>query len=117
MNKITEFIVEHIGYKNKEELDEYIKEHVKHGTIDCLVDDKKEVIAVVRYNVVDDIFKVLDFAVRDDYRRRGIGKKFILNGLARFRNIKYIQFSRLNKARSKLRKIEINKILKRDYTF
>lgn len=108
------FIAKHLKYENIDELEGYVNKHFEYGTIDYAVDNIGEVVAVVRWDVNDNVFKIIDFVIREDYRNKGFGKKFILRGLKRFPNVEYLEFKRGARGDNRVKKLKISGILKRN---
>lgn len=116
IDEITEFIIEHHGYYNKELIKEYVEFHNKYGTIDYAIDHEGYIIAVCRWNMSDDgrIAQVLDFAINEKWRNQGIGNDFIRRALKRFPSIEWLEFRR-GLRNKKLRKLEVKKVLLRSF--
>jgi len=116
IEKILDFIQEHLKYSDRELLKKYIKEHEKYGTFDYAVDSNGNIVAVVRYNMLQGytLASILDFAIRKDFRKRGVGKDFILRALKRWPEIEKIAFVRGIRGDERTRVINIRGILKRN---
>jgi len=113
---ITEFIIKHNKYLDKEKLEEYVKQHQKYGTIDYAIDDKNNIIAVCRWNMSDNgiVAEILDFCIEEEWRNKGLGKDFIIKAMKRFPNAKYLEFKRGVRGDHRIRKIKVDFILNRD---
>jgi len=114
LNKLTEFIQKYLPYSDKDLIKKYLQEHSNYGTIDFAIDDNREIIGLVRYNVSEDgeTGFILDLAIRPDWRNRGLGNHFIKRALKSFPKGKWLDFKRGRKARSNERKILISEFLK-----
>lgn len=115
LDEIVDFIIKHIGYYDRDKIKEYIQKHIQYGTFDYAVDEKKNIIGCVRFNVTDgDIFDVFDFSIDKEWRRKGIGKDMILRALKKFPDVRYIRFQRFIRGDERYKIMEIDKIIKRN---
>lgn len=115
LNDIVDFIINHIGYEDRDKIKEYVENHIKYGTFDYAIDDKNNIIGCVRFNVTDgNIFDVFDFSVDKKWRRKGIGKDMIMRAVNRFPKVKYIRFQRVIRGDDRFKIIPIDKIIKRN---
>ena len=112
---ISDFIVKHLKYENRKQLEEYVKKHFEYGTIDYAVDESNNIIACVRFNVSEDglTFDIFDFSVEEKWRRKGVGRDLILRGLKRFPSVKYLRFQRVIRGDNRYKSLPIDKIIKR----
>ncbi len=115
IDKLADFLVEHNKYHDKEIIKEYIVQHEKFGTIDWGEDTEGNIVAIVRWNVNGTIFEILDFSIREDWRRRGLGRNFILRGLMKFPDAQWLEFKRGVRGDERIRKVSINHILKKEW--
>lgn len=115
-NKIIDFLLDQNKYTERELLNEYLGHHNKYGTLDYAVDDRGNIVAVCRWNMSSDgtVAEILDFAIASGWRRKGIGKDFILRALDRFPNMERLEFKRGVRGDERVRTIDIKGILKRD---
>ena len=115
LEKILDFIQEHLKYHDRELLADYIKQHEKFGTLDYALDTNNNIVAVCRWNVSDDgkVASVLDFAIAGAYRRKGIGRDFIERAMRKFSKIEKIEFQRSIRGDERFRKVNIQGIIKR----
>lgn len=112
--KIVNFIIRHNKYKDRKLIKEYLEQHRKYGTLDYGIDEESNIVAVVRWNINGDIADVLDFSIRKDFRNKGLIKDFIKRAMVRFPEIKYISFKRGVRGDHRIRKINVDFILKRN---
>ena len=115
LDKILNFIVEHIKYDDREKIKAYIQRHIEYGTFDYAVDESNNIIACVRFNVSEDglTFDIFDFSVEEKWRRKGVGRDLILRGLKRFPSVKYLRFQRVIRGDTRYKSLPIDKIIKR----
>jgi N-acetylglutamate synthase-like GNAT family acetyltransferase len=115
-DKIIDFIQENLKYHNRKLLEEYIDEHEKYGTILFALNELGEVIAVCRWNMKENntVGEILDLAIRDDWKRKGIAKDFINNALKRFPKATHLEFKRGVRGDERIRKLKIDAIIKRN---
>jgi hypothetical protein len=111
---IANFIIEHNKYIEEEKVRKYVEQHSKYGTIDYAVDRDGNIVAVCRWNVKNNVFEVLDFCIREDFRNGTIGKDFILRGLKKFPNVEYLEYTRGVRGDSRKKRINVEFILKRN---
>jgi predicted GNAT family acetyltransferase len=111
LEKILDFFKKHLKYEDREILKEYIKQHEKYGTFDYAVDTDGEIVAVVRWNFKDGVGNILDFAVKDVHRNKGVGKDFIKRALKKFPNAKKIIFQRGMRGDYRVKSLSIDKVL------
>lgn len=116
LEKVLDFIQQHLKYHDRELLKEYVLEHEKYSTIDYAIDNHGHIVAVCRWNMSSDgeIALILDFAIRDDFRSVGVGKDFVLRALKKFPSIKKLQFQRGVRGDIRPRILPIAAILKRN---
>uniref|UniRef100_A0A6H1ZYY9 Putative acetyltransferase n=1 Tax=viral metagenome TaxID=1070528 RepID=A0A6H1ZYY9_9ZZZZ len=113
LNKLTDFIQTHLPYKDREKIKDYILQHEKFQTIDYAI-DKGEVIGVCRWNIIDkDTAHILDLAIREDWRKKGLARDFLIRGLQKW-NIKYLVFERETRGDKRKRMLPVDVILKRN---
>lgn len=112
--KVLDFAIENLKYPDRELLKKYIEEHLKYGTIDYAIDTNNNIVGYVRFNILDDVWDIIDFAVDKKWRRKGIGKDLILRGLERFPTGKYIKFERVLRGDNRIRKLPIERIIKQE---
>ena len=114
LEKLTEFIQTYLPYTDRDLVKNYLNEHYKFHTIDYAINDKGDIIGLVRWNVSDDgeIGYILDLAIHPEYRGQGIAKSFIIKALKSFPKGKYLVFKRGRKNRNEERKIPIEEFLK-----
>ena len=114
LEKVLDFIQKYLKYLDRELLRKYIKEHERYGTFDYAMDETGEIIAICRWNIKDDVADILDFAIKEGWRRRGVGKDFIMRGLQRFKDAKVLRFKRGTRGDERMRSIRIDKVLERN---
>ena len=114
--KIVDFLLTHNKCTERELLGEYLKQHDRFGTLDYAVDTDGNIIAVCRWNMSSDgtVAEILDFAISSEWRRKGIGRDFILLALSRFPKMERLEFKRGVRGDNRIRTIDIKGILKRD---
>lgn len=115
IDKVSNFILKYNKYKDINLIRKYVEEHFKYRTIDYAVDENNNIIAVVRWNVINEYFNILDFCISEDYRKKGLGCKFIIKGLKYFPDVKYLQFQRGVRGDERIRKLSIDKVLRRNF--
>lgn len=116
LDKILDFIQEYLKYPDRELLREYVIKHEEYKTLDYAVDTGDAIVAVCRWNISDDgkVVSVLDFAIKDTYRKKGIGRDFVIRAMKKFPNIEVIRFQRGIRGCDRFRNINIKGILKRN---
>jgi GNAT superfamily N-acetyltransferase len=116
LNRIAEFLCEHNKYTDREMLKGYLREHGGYGTLDYGIDTDGNIVSVVRYNLSNDgsVADILDFAIRHDFRNKGLGKDFILRALKKWPNIKKLKFMRGVRGDGRIRELNIKGILERN---
>ena len=114
LEKLTEFIQKYLPYSDKDLIKKYLKEHSDYGTIDYAINDKQEIIGLVRWNVSEDgeVGYILDLAIHPDYRGQGIAKSFIIKALKSFPKGKWLVYHRGRKNNKDEKKIPISEFLK-----
>lgn len=114
LDLMIEFYNRYIATHPPEVIRVHLEKHLQYGTVDYVLNDLGEVIGLCRWNISDDgkVCKVIDLAIDDRFRHRGIGRYFLTHGLKLWKKIKFIEFERLAKKRSERRQIPIKAILK-----
>jgi len=113
LNKLIDFIQKYLPYKDRDKIKEYILLHEKFQTIDYAI-DRGEVIGVCRWNIIDkDTAHILDLAIREDWRKKGLARDFLIRGLNKWQ-VKYLMFDRELKKNKKRRILSVEVILKRN---
>lgn len=112
IDKVLDFIQEHLKYKDRELLEKYIKEHEKYGTIDYAVDTNGDIVGVVRWNMIGNVASVLDFAIKKEFRNKRIGTDFIIRAMMKFPQIEKIEFNRGLRKEDRVRSLSIKGIFK-----
>lgn len=112
--KLVDFILKNFPYSDRSKLIEYLKQHRDFNTLDYASDNNGEVVALVRFNVNNNIFEILDFVVRKDYRNKGVGRDMILRALMNFPDVKYLEFKRGVRGDNRIKKLKIKGIIKRN---
>jgi hypothetical protein len=79
----------------KLELLEEVEKHYAANTLDWMY-DRDRLIAVVRYNILNDgrVADILDLIIDDPTRGRKIIKYFVARGWMRFPSLRFIRFER-----------------------
>ena len=114
IDKLVDFLCKHNKYEDRELLKSFLVRHNEFGTLLYAIDNNNNIIAVCRWNMDGDRSLVLDFAVDEKFRNKGIGKDFILRALERFPMIKYLEFQRGVRGDMRRRTLAIDKILNRN---
>jgi len=116
LNKLTDFVKEHLPYRDSNLIKQYIEQHENYHTIDYAVDEKGDIVGVCRWNITQGgtTAHLLDFAVRKDFRSKGVGRDLLKRGLHRFNRVKYLIYERGKKYPNRKQKmIPVEQILKR----
>jgi N-acetylglutamate synthase-like GNAT family acetyltransferase len=115
LDKLTDFIIEHLKYKDREQIKRYIKDHEKYGTIDYATDEMGNIIGVCRWNMSDDgtIGQILDLAVADGWRKKGLGRDFVLRAIKRWTKVTHLEYQRGLLGDKEWRRLPIKSILER----
>lgn len=113
LDKLTEFIQEHLKYKDGEQIRKYIKDHKKYGTIDYAIDENGNIIGIVRWNISEDgtVAMILDSAVKKEFRNRNIMKGFLERALKRFTKVTHLEYQRGLYGDERIRRLPINRVL------
>lgn len=117
LNKIVKFYRKYLGNIETKVIKVYILQHYKYGTFDYAVDEKGEVIGLCRWNISLDgkTAHIIDFAIREDWRNRGVGKRFVERALKIWKDVTHLEFKRGVRGEQKKHIIPIKAILKRDF--
>ena len=115
--KILDFFFKYSQYIiGREKAGEWLKLHLKWGTIFITQDEAGEITSLCRWNIEDEgtTAKVLDFYIREDWRGKRLIQQFIERALHIFPNLKRISFERQIKYPGReFHTIPINRILQR----
>jgi N-acetylglutamate synthase-like GNAT family acetyltransferase len=114
LKKIVEFYEKYLGTHDETTAKSYIKEHLKYGTVDYAVDEKGNVIGLCRWNIDGTIAKIIDLAIAPEWRKKGLGKHFLVRGLKLWKNVTHIEFERGFRGDHRRKKIPVEFILKRN---
>ena len=116
IGRIVDFLIEHNKYEDRELLKKYIEEHREYGTLDYAIDTNGAIVAVCRWNVSADgnVADILDFAIRDSHRNKGIGGNFIVRAMRKFPKLESLEFTRGVRGDMRVKKLSIKGILKRN---
>jgi len=94
LNKILDFLQKHFPhYIDRNTLKEHILKHLEYKTI-LIVMNKDEVIAVCRWNVKGEVADILDLAIDEKFRKKGLIKELLHAGLKLFPYVKYLSYER-----------------------
>jgi len=117
LEKLVEFSQKYLPYEDRDLIKNYFKTHSGYGTIDFAVDDKQEIIGLVRYNISPDgeTGEILDLVIRPDWRYQGLGNNFIRKALKTFTKAKFLAFRRDRKTRKEERRLLISEVLKHNF--
>jgi N-acetylglutamate synthase-like GNAT family acetyltransferase len=99
LDKICNFILKYSPYTDKEKIKEFIQLHLKYKTCLIVYNEKNEIIAVARWNILPSgkTAHILDLIIRPDYRNKGFIKKMLIKGLEIWKEVKYLCWDRLEK--------------------
>lgn len=111
LEKVLDFIQEHLKYVDREKLREYVRVHEGYGTFDYAVNEVGDIIGIVRWNMNGDVAEVLDMAVREGFRGRKIGNDFIKKALNRFPSMKKLRFKRGLRGDDRKKELSVDRIL------
>lgn len=116
IDRIVNFIVDNLGYDDKERIKYCVEKHLEYGTFQYAIDENQRIIAVARWNVSDDgkTLVIIDFAVDKLFRGKHIGCDFIREGVRRFKDAEYVEFWRGLKSDYRHKRLKIDKILKKN---
>lgn len=114
LNKIVEFYQKYLGTLEKDVVRFYIGEHLKYGTIDYAIDDKGDVIGLCRWNINGTTAKIIDLAIAPEWRKKGLGKHFLVRALKIWKNVTHLEFKRGLRQDDRKRLIPVEAILKRN---
>jgi GNAT superfamily N-acetyltransferase len=118
LDKLADFSLKNFPYKDRELIKEYLLIHEANKTLIYALDDKEEVIGMIRFNARPDTGtgEILDFAIREDWRNKGLFKDFIKRALETWPMGKYLKFYRdLKQLGAKPRIIPIAFILSHNF--
>jgi len=117
---IIDFIQKYAPHHfDRTKIKEYIQLHFKYKTAFVVFDDNKEIIAICRWNLLenDTKAKILDFIIREDAREKWGNKIFsqlLRKGLWIFPNVKEIGWERSRRTKDRgLRFYKVEQVLKR----
>jgi ribosomal protein S18 acetylase RimI-like enzyme len=114
-DKLTDFIQKYLPYTDRDLIKKYLSSHENYGTLDYAIENGG-IIGVCRWNIHDDTAEILDLAIDENYRGRGLAKQFLERGLKIWKNVKYLSFVRGKKYPNRQpRKIPIEAVLKRNF--
>ena len=98
LNKIADFIQKYAPqYTDRDKLKKYILKHYEFKTAFVGFDNKDEVTFVCRWNVEGDTATMLDFYIREDYRRQDLFPQLLKKGLWIFPQVKFLRYERFVK--------------------
>jgi GNAT superfamily N-acetyltransferase len=114
LDKLTDFIEKYLPYRDRDLIKDYIKQHKGFHTIDYAI-DKGDIVGICRWNISDDgkTAFILDLAIREDFRHKGVARDFLIRGLRIWKNVTHLQFKRGTRGDDRQRRIPIEAILKR----
>ena len=120
IEKIIRFVIKYGGGKfsnlNRQEFEDAIKKHLIYNTCIIVYNEKREVIAVARWNVEPSgkVASILDLIIHPDHRKQGLIRKLLLKGHLTFPEVKYIVWERRSKYPNRDERIyEMEKLLRR----
>jgi N-acetylglutamate synthase-like GNAT family acetyltransferase len=112
LNKIVDFYEKYLGTHDRSTAKEYIKEHLKYGTVDYAADENGNVIGLCRWNIDGTTARIIDLAIAPEWRKKGLGKHFLVRGLKIWKNVTHVEFERGLRGDHRRKKIPIGFILK-----
>lgn len=114
LKKLVDFIQNYLPYRKRKFIEKEVIKHLKYRTIQYFIDSEGEIVGLCRWNISDDgkIAHILDLIVREDYRKTGVARRFLKNGLKLFGSVKYLEFEREFRGDRRKRLIPIEYILK-----
>lgn len=112
VKEIIDFVSKEGGeiYKDNPFLKQYAFEHILYHYL-MVRTDKKGIIGVARWNIVEDVIKVLDAVVRKDYRNTDLMKNMLTSVWYQHPWLKWVAFERMKD--KKKRAYRIHKFLSR----
>lgn len=116
LDKIIKFYEEYLGTHDKTTARLFIEAHLKYATIDYAVDEKGEVIGLCRWNISPDgkIAHIIDLAIDSKWRKKGLGKHFLVRALKIWKNVTHLEFKRGLRQDNRRRLVPVEAILKRN---
>jgi len=118
MDEIAEFVIAHYSFKATEwkQIRWLIAQHAEYDTMMVVRDDKEEIVAVARWNILPNgtDMVILDVIIRPDHRHGDLNHRMILKGLDMYPKAKNIMYERRDKGRGFV-KIPISRFLKRRF--
>lgn len=120
IEKIVDFIQEYKpNYFDREKIKEYVALHFQFKTAFVVYDAKDKIVAVCRWNLLENDTKtlILDFIIRYDYREKWgnrIFKQMLQRGLWLFPKVMEVGWERSRKPNDRgIRFYKIDKLLRR----
>ena len=115
--KVLNFLFKYSNYKRKDraKIKEIILKHQAFRTGMVIKNKKEQIIAVARWNVSPSkkLAYLLDVIIRPDYRRNGMIKQMIINGLRVWPDVEWLTWERGSRKLDRgWRAYEIREILK-----
>jgi N-acetylglutamate synthase-like GNAT family acetyltransferase len=113
----VEFYEKYLQYRDRDLVHKYLDIHNNLGTMFYALDNDGEVIGVCRWNINDNgtIAKIIDLAIRPDYRGKGVGKHFLIRGLKLWTKVTHLEFERGVRGDHRLKLLPVEAILKHNF--
>ena len=114
LDKLTEFSLQ--NYRTL--IKKHLLMHETNKTLIYSLDDQGEVIGMIRFNARPEtgVGEIIDFAIRPDWRNKGLLKSFVKKAMETWPMGKYLTFQReLKDPKSKERTIPIAFILSHNF--
>jgi hypothetical protein len=93
IKEIADFIMKYAVYSDQGELYDAVQKHISYKTCKIVTDDKGKICAVCLWNIDGDEAFVSDLVIREDYRKKDLMRRLLLDGLKSW-PIKYMRWNR-----------------------
>lgn len=112
LTEVEQFYLTYRPLIDHELLRKAIEKHIEYGTITVL-QDRKGISALLRFDIVGECLHVLDLIVRQDLERQGMIKLITLETWHKFPYLRFFRFERAKKYHNRPpRAYKISKLIK-----
>ena len=114
LDKLTDFVLEHTDYFDREKIKEVLQKHIEYNTIACPIDKDGEIMGLAIWNIKDETAYITEVIVNPKYRGKNFIKYLIALGWEKWKWVKYICFKRERKYGNRVRLYKIKDFFKKE---